>query len=410
MYTIKGDLDLKKNNFKVIRGGASLENASPTYDFVSAYGTNTRLLGVVVVYIHWKETTLPQSDLHQFFYFDVEEFGFDTCKSLFEPTHDMLKDTEDSIIGGLGAKKVPLTEKEAISLVKKFIAHNLVHNISLPGDISQCEFFLNEEVTLSPEENKALFEKLCDKVDTTCKAINYFLIRLVGKDAKAVAYLTSPFAQAKLKPEKLMEEELELDEPGSLLLNTIEIDPGNPDVYTCKSIVETDEGHRIIASTITLDQFRVCDFHVMNNFGITPKEVSQMTKQEEYISHYIIGDSSLSEEFTTKLLAQSMKTRHKIGTLYMIFNPDNSHVDKTQYRLSGDVMGVYYLMDNGHLVVSARSDQEIKQLEKDLATSEIGKCLVPVSKYQFNTPILPQFINNDMEDFEEFVKIISGKK
>ena len=52
-------------------------------EFISAYVTDTRLMGVTGMYVHW---ALPENShmthLHQFFYFDAEECGFDTYRSV----------------------------------------------------------------------------------------------------------------------------------------------------------------------------------------------------------------------------------------------------------------------------------------------------------------------------------------
>ena len=75
----------KKTKFKVIKGGLSETAFTGSRQFVSAYVTDTRLMGVVGVYIHWY---LPQNTLlkhfHQFFYMDAEEFGFDSYESVLE--------------------------------------------------------------------------------------------------------------------------------------------------------------------------------------------------------------------------------------------------------------------------------------------------------------------------------------
>lgn len=64
---------MNKDNFKVIRGGLLDSANTSRKTFVSAYVTNTRLMGVLGMYIHFK---LPDNkalfDLHQFFYFDAE--------------------------------------------------------------------------------------------------------------------------------------------------------------------------------------------------------------------------------------------------------------------------------------------------------------------------------------------------
>lgn len=101
--------NLEKSDLKVLRGGL-LDNAATSRKiFVSAYVTNTRLMGVLGMYIHFR---LPDNqllgDLHQFFYFDAEEYGFETYKSVLGDNLDRVNEIERSLIGGLGGQKRPL--------------------------------------------------------------------------------------------------------------------------------------------------------------------------------------------------------------------------------------------------------------------------------------------------------------
>lgn len=70
---------MSKPKLTVIEGG--LAATIDKYDkfFVSAYVTDTRLMGVLAVYARWKlYDTADGTDFHQFFYIDCREF--DTCK------------------------------------------------------------------------------------------------------------------------------------------------------------------------------------------------------------------------------------------------------------------------------------------------------------------------------------------
>ena len=68
---------MNRPKFTVIQGGLAAANRKNT--FVSAYVTDTRLMGVLAVYAHW-QVEVPASgdrlpDIHQFFYIDCEEAG-----------------------------------------------------------------------------------------------------------------------------------------------------------------------------------------------------------------------------------------------------------------------------------------------------------------------------------------------
>ena len=108
IISISWSADLKKQNFRLIKGGAdepvrvSLENRR----FVSAFVTDTRLMGVLALSIHWKISSSDISDdFYQFFYFDAEEYGLDTYQSLQGDDVLALDAIEQGLIGGLGGKK-----------------------------------------------------------------------------------------------------------------------------------------------------------------------------------------------------------------------------------------------------------------------------------------------------------------
>lgn len=68
---------------------------------------------------------IPYQNQHltsiQFFYFDAEEYGFETYKSLLGGDSETLTITEQALIGGLGGSKVNVSEREATFLVQKTI-------------------------------------------------------------------------------------------------------------------------------------------------------------------------------------------------------------------------------------------------------------------------------------------------
>ena len=97
--------------FRVLKGGLdSTVNGKKT--FVEAYVTDTRLMGVVGLYICWENESDDEdfvTHLHQFFYFDAEEYGLETYKSSVGGDIDDIRAIELALLGGLVGKKVALT-------------------------------------------------------------------------------------------------------------------------------------------------------------------------------------------------------------------------------------------------------------------------------------------------------------
>ena len=126
-----------KQVFNLIKGGLGESAEDSTKEFAGATVTDTRLMGVVSMTVHWY---LPENsqmtDLYQFFYFDAEEDGFETYSSFLggnypEDYQNVIK-AENQLIGGLGGAQVSITEKEA-----RFLLQNSAGTeTSIPSAIS----------------------------------------------------------------------------------------------------------------------------------------------------------------------------------------------------------------------------------------------------------------------------------
>ena len=92
--------------FEVLDGGLRETSETSTKKFISAYVTNTRLMGVIGVYASW---FLPENKLrdhlYQFFYLDSEEYGLDTYECVLGPdnddTNDRVLEIKNRLMGGL---------------------------------------------------------------------------------------------------------------------------------------------------------------------------------------------------------------------------------------------------------------------------------------------------------------------
>lgn len=419
-----------KTQFQVIRGGLSETPFTSSRQFVSAYITNTRLMGVVGIYIHWY---LPQNMLlkhfHQFFYMDAEEFGFDSYESVLESDdgdrYFDIKTIENRMIGGLGGHKVRLTEKEARYMIQSYADLNLRMKMPLPGETSEYEFLLYPRVELESEEEYALMCKQCPVLETPYQVINYFLMRCFGRDFGAAKFLTRGYVRTDLFPEH---------KAATLVSNSIEeandADSGsNTDYYStdddrdfgtfntrraylCQSLIEYDSKYYIIITQVTLDRLKVVKYEKISCFRVSSAEASMMTSRPEYITVFDSLEDDLFDfnSDSTQLVSSAMVTAHDTGRLFMIFYPHNDHVGKQDYRLSDDVLGIYYVLDNRQIVLCAYERKNINMLEKDLMTSDIGPFMLPVGKYRFKDPVLYDFISSGSEDFEEFVEIISERE
>lgn len=368
-------------------------------EFVSAFVTNTRLMGVIGMYIHWK---LPEDrnneDLHQFFYFDAEEYGFENYQEILGDDKEELAKIRGSLIGGLGGMQVSITLKEACYLLNWYTEFNKKNNLEMPEGIDDYKFLFGYNRNLSEPERYILMKKQCVEIETKYELINYFIMRCFGRDFTAASYLASKALVLDIFPEF---------SAATLCLNTID-EAEEHGTYINESLLEFDEEYYITVTKTHIQGKTIVGFERISSFKISASEAAMKLARPEFVSVYeILGDIEISRA-STALMMDSMITDHDSGQLFMIFNPNNKHVAKKQYRLNEDVLGMYFNTTSNQLLVAAYSMDEIRRLEKDLSYSNIAKNLVPLSKYEFKEPVLYEFINSNFEDFDDFVDAIKN--
>ena len=137
---------MEHNRFTLIKGGN--ESGFEQRRFVSAEITDTRLMGVVGLHIHWEVKEAGDwNGFHQFFYFDAEEYGLDSYRSYRGEDEDEVENIIDSMFGGLGGKMVALTEREALFLVHDCVRDAKMMGLRLPEPREEYAPLLEPEIT-----------------------------------------------------------------------------------------------------------------------------------------------------------------------------------------------------------------------------------------------------------------------
>ena len=175
--------------FTVIEGGLLTAEKNIKKHFVSAYVTDTRLMGVLAIYVHWKRN-IPDAlsmddennDIHQFFYIDCEEMGLETYKSIIGNDREEIDLVEQALVGGLGARKINLTERQLRGLLTYYKKFNKHHGLPLPQNYDEYGFILDEDIILSEDEQEHLMFLICSEISSDYQVVNYFLMRLFGRD------------------------------------------------------------------------------------------------------------------------------------------------------------------------------------------------------------------------------------
>lgn len=390
---------MNKSDLKVLRGGLLDTAITSRKDFVSAYVTNTRLMGVIGMHIHFK---LPDNeiiqDFHQFFYFDAEECGFETYKSVLGDDTDKIKEIEGSLVGGLGGEKIPLQLEEAKAILHEYVLYNVMKNLPLPEGLPEYRFLLEKDAQLSEPARYILQGKQCVKLESEYELVNYFLMRCFGRDFPAAGWLASSDVELDLFPEFGL---------ATFLKNNVKQDPEDG-CFVSESLVEYNSKYYMTVTSIKVDHMKVHGYEKISCFQISSTEAAMLLARPEYITVYdVTEDMSGFGRTATELTAGAMITKYDSGTLYMMFHPNNKHVNKQEYRLNEDVLGLYFLSDSGQLICAAYSIDDVLKLEWDLVRSPYRKRVTPLDKYQFQESVLYEFIQSGFPYFEEFVAAIS---
>lgn len=393
---------MAERKFTVIKGGAVAALSNNRRRFHSGFITDTRLMGVIGLYIHWElSNTEFVSDFHQFFYFDAEEYGFETYKSLLGSDTEALTIMEQALIGGLGGSKVNVNEREAVFLVQKYVAMNEALSLPLPEGRNEFSFLLTDPITLTESENEILIDKLCTPIVSEYQLINYFLMRVFGRDFEAAAYLALDDFSLDILPEEV---------GATLCKNSIEefFDESGCS-YLCESLIEYDGKYKLVVSEIYLEEGKVSGTKKRSAFLVTSAEAAMLLNHPEFITVYeILTEMDDFLRRFASLSTNSMQTIHENGRLYLEFNKNNDHVNKKIFRLNEDIHGLYFATDFGQLIIATYSLSEIHEIEKTLSKSEISTCIIPTAKYEFKEPILYEFIQSDFDDFSDFLDFLNS--
>jgi len=404
-----GFLCIQKMELKVIRGGKAKDNKIQ-YRFIEGYVTDTRLMGVLGLHLHYEKEVenFGLYNVHCFLYYDIEEIGFDSVKVLEIEEPEAVARAEKSSFGALGAEMLPISEKESLYLVNEFIQGTKEKHKPLPLEISDIQFIINQiqecSEILNPGEINSLNLRICTKVHTDYGLVNYYIMRCIGKDYQGARLLCDD------KIEDKNFDDLSFKHLGTFLQNSIEtfIDEQGSASYLCQSLIDTDNSYKLLQSELKTKDGKVVSAKKRFVMPISIQEASLMLSSPEFVTVFEIYPGIEAEEFEKDFADYSIgftKTYHDSGIMYMEFNDNNLHVEKSEFNLSDDVMAVYFVTDYGQLVVGAYSLQTIESIEKKLALDPVSDDMMISGKYQFTQSVVYEFALSGLPDFEEFIKM-----
>ena len=442
---------MKKTHLQVLEGGRVLPVSRMRRILLDAYVTDTRLMGVLAVVVHWSVAS-PEADgndpdswedVYQFIYIDCEEAGLETCQLVRgRDIEEEAKRIEEALVCGLGAQKLELDERQLRLLLQNWARFNERHGLPLPQRQDAYDFLLEPVIDADESEQKDLMRLLCPPIRTDEQVVNYFLMRCFGRDHEGALYLTEAFdpdsgarhegcvvypVPSGARPQESFRLDLYDDYlKATFCRNRITQLRDYPDgsmEYRCESLIEMDGSYDIAVSTVTVRNLKVTGFTRCGSMPVTSTEAALILRKNEYITLYdvFLSEDEMEDnidEFT--LGFHTTMSEYANGRLFMSFWQNNDHVNSREFLLSNDVRGLYFLTDGGQLLLCAYSPQDVLFLERTIARSPLAPYLIPSGRFNFvpghgrspagalvfHEPIMYEFMNSSFERFEDFLQAL----
>lgn len=398
---IKKDVSRSKIQVETLDGGAIESYKTGSKVFRSAYVTDTRLMGVLSIGITWD---LPDNkfkkQFHQFFYIDVEDYGLERYDSILCEENDLYYDIQRTYVGGLGARLVEISLREAMWLLQKYSNRALKNGYNIPNPVDEYIDLLRPSVIFTDPEMYILDSKQCTPVSTPYEAINYFVMRMFAKDIEAAAVLSTNPDISDAFPRI----------PRSVLYNNKIAPLDDADAFSCESLIEAKDVYYLTVCHIQMDHLRVKKIKRISAFPISTVEAAVMLRRTEHISVMTVDEEFKNfNQNSTFMLNWSTERKEGKGTLYILYKPDNSHVNSENYSMLNDFYGAYYYNGKDELVLMAPSDEYLGLLEHDIFNSKFGKHAQLIHKEIYANPLLYDYILSNESHFMEYAENIKNK-
>ena len=386
------------------------------YYMKNAQASESRLMGVVGLYIHWalkedepqaaelSEAQIePVQNIHQAYCFELEEDGLDRVSEELGTDVEKIAALKNGVFGGLGSKLKRVTDREAFWMIKRFSGLEASMFKALPAGVRQVFELAAEQAPFTEEEEKALLKKLCVPVYTQFGWVNYYLMRSVCKDMDGVSLTVYSYAD----PDAV--HPVCLPQKGGLVRNRIDIADGEDGdtVFCCESVVDTEKGTYVLLSELTADQNGVTSAKQKSYFRLSEWETYRKLLRPEYLTYFRLSEEPEAfDERLRKALPKASCKLYDAGELYMDYNPDNSHVERPIFNIGDDLQASYFITTAGQLVMASFTAGGILAAEVMLRTGLLDDVLEPLGRYTFTSPVLGRFVESGYDDFGEFLKLL----
>lgn len=359
----------------------NLESETMKFEFSKI--TRSRLMGSMGLHIKWKK---EDKYFHQFFLLDSEGDGIADYVGLYDPLEEEVFQEEARLTGGLGSPFSRLTKKETLNLLYEYAKANINKGISLPEPFEDYKDFLIKDVKV---DSKKLFMKLCISLSSEVEFINYMAMRLIANDIQALKYFSNDIEAFPIVAKQ----------GATLLKNTVSHVSGHR--YSCVAIFEDHTGFYSQTLGFTLKEEENYILRAVlkgKNHKLSREEIANEMKRTEFIATFKNNNSN-SKEKLISILPTLYKVPFEKGDLYTKFRPNNSHVKKSEYIISDDLEGIYFISKK-EIVFSALDEQSYKNGLKILSHIE---SLLLNSEFIFPSPVIYDFAEAKESTFAQFL-------
>lgn len=341
-------------------------------------------MGSIGLHVRWFQN---DRSLNQFFLLDSEGEGIVDYIGLWNGSQKKIEREEQRLMGGLGAKKIRLTKKETLTLLYQYGRINIHCHCPFPQPLEEYEHLLKKDITISEDQ---LFFKICTPIQQAIEFVHYMTMRFVAKDIPMLNYF-SYYAQRQY--------DFLTNDKTTLLRNSVER-VGN-DTYLSNAIVEEDDGYYRLKLGFRIVYEGRYYFRTIlggRRQKLDMQTAASLLSQSEYLAIFKHKSPNLSE-----ILIEQMPGLYKIAfeksILYTDFKKNNDHVKKSEYRISGDIQGLYLIKKN-ELIFGALEE---KAFEEGLTRlQKIGQLRLEDEIFSMQS-ILYEYAQSKSENIYDFV-------
>ena len=406
------------------------------FEFVSCQATDTRLMGVVAMKITWRGKDNPRAHYYQVLHLDYSEYGIDEYLEFdCVPGTDSYKSNKDDMVyywrhftSVMGGSVVTITPSIMLRLIDMALPlagddidreYDNEENVDFRNSAKQRLSIMKEEfarrgITAETCDKEAAMRAVCLRKLGTCATINYFIMRLVDRDFDAASLLSS-IDRKSLESNELTDAGIQTLIKSSIKKSSKVKDPpadGTSYPYRCKITTLGRKGYYHATFVIYLSgDYRVKDalvtqIEIGSVVKLSDYETAIQISRREYITVFECPDSIL-DGFDGSYIAPLASVDPAIvpnGWLYTIYNKDNSHVNKAEYKLGDDVYGYALLTIGGQFVLMSTEMTKIGMLDNATVMSFYSPYLKVVGRYMIDTPVFHTLCHSQGAYFEDLIE------